>query len=436
MPSRAEVRVRLEQVLRGVVIVVLAALLWQSLHEQSDSERQSVAARSVRNALAKWSALGRAPSGIHVQMDSMPSPLERAWLGALAGAGSSVTWSGDLPPVMIDAQPVASPAGGTKVIMAAPSGSSVVLRDEVGVIDTVRAESGGAGLTLESAAGLVTARVKGSPASTVSPGSIVLHRILVVGNAGWESKFVVAALEEEGWKVDAFIRVAPGVDVTQGSAVVIDTSRYSAVVALDGAASTYANRIIEFARTGGGVVLAPPAASLDAMAPLRAGTVGRATSEARAVQSGGAVTLATLALSPITSLRSDAIPLERRAGAVAIAARRIAAGRSLQLGYEDTWRWRMGGGDGAVRDHRLWWTGLVSSVAYASRFPRATTIAPTDEAPMIGLVAAVGPASPAGSILTGSGSPPDWPDWPAWLFALLALALVGEVGSRRLRGTA
>lgn len=433
MPSRAELRVRLEHVLRGVVIVVLAVLLWQSLHDGSDSGRQSVSARSVRNALVKWSALGRAPSGIHVQMDSMPSPLERAWLGALAGAGSSVTWSGDLPPVMIGAQPVASPAGGVKVIIAAPSGSSVVLRDDVGLIDTVRAQSGGAALGLASVAGNIAASVKGSLASTVSRDSIVLHRILVVGNAGWESKFVVAALEEEGWKVDAFIRVAPGVDVTQGPSAVIDTSRYSAVVALDGAASTYANRIIEFARTGGGVVLAPPAASLDAMAPLRAGTVGRATSEAHTIQSGGAVTLATLALSPITSLRSDAIPLERRAGAVSIAARRIAAGRSLQLGYEDTWRWRMGGAEGAVRDHRRWWTGLVSSVAYASRIPRATTIAPTDEAPMIGLITVVGPASPAGSILTGSGSPPDW---PAWLFALLALALVGEVGSRRLRGRA
>ena len=151
---------------------------------------------------------------------------------------------------MIDAQPVASPTGGTKVLVAAPNGSSVVMSDDIGVIDTLRAQSGGATVALGAVAGHLTARVKGSVASTVQRDSVVLHKVLVIGDAGWESKFVVAALEEEGWKVDAFIRVAPGVDVTQGSTAVIDTSRYSAVVALDGAASPYANRIIEFARTG------------------------------------------------------------------------------------------------------------------------------------------------------------------------------------------
>jgi len=200
------------------------------------------------------------------------------------------------------------------------------------------------------------------------------------------------------------------------------------VVALDGATSPYANRIIEFARTGGGVVLAPQAASLDAMAPLRAGAVGHA---ARAIQAGGSVSLGTLAFAPITLLRSDGIPLERRAGAIGIAARRIGAGRLLQLGYKDTWRWRMGGGDGAVRDHRVWWTGLVSSVAYAPRVPGGAKITPADEAPMVGLVAAIGPraSTAAMSNLAGGQS-----DWPAWLFLLLALALLGEVASRRLRG--
>jgi len=406
MPSHAELRLRLEHVLRGIVIAVLAVMLWQSLFQQTVVGGQSVKARGVSGgALARWSALGSAPSSIHAQLDSVPSPLERAWLGALAGAGSAVTWSGDLSFEMIDARPIASPTGGTTVLVAAPNGSSVTLSDELGAIGTMTAKTAGATFTLRSLAGSVTARVKGSVASTIQGDSVVLHKILVIGAAGWESKFVVAALEEEGWTVDAFIRVAPGVDVTQGPTAVIDTGRYSAVVALDGSASPYANRIIAFVREGGGVVLEPQAASLDAMAPLRSG--------------------------PFISLPSGAVPLKPRPGGVAIAARRIGAGRALQFGYEDTWRWRMGGGDGAVRDHREWWTGLVSRVAHAPLVTRAADSTSADEAPMIGLVAAIGAATPVEAIAHASGMPSYW---IAWLFLILALALTGEVASRRMRG--
>jgi hypothetical protein len=424
-------RVRIEQVLRGIVIVVLAVMLWQSLHEQSDSGGRAVSARGAgRATLSNWSLSSRAPAGIHVQLDSVPSKIERAWLGALAGAGSRVTWSGDLAALMVDAQPVASPTGGTKVLVAAPSGSSVVMSDEVGVIDTLRPHDAGASVTLNSVADRVGARARNSIASMGVRDSLVLHKILVIAEAGWESKFVVAALEEEGWKVAALIRVAPGVDVTQESAA-IDTSRYSAVIALDAGASPYANRIVEFARNGGGVILGPGAASLDAMALLRVGAVGRLTSATRGVQSSGAINLATLPLAPITSLRSNATPFEKRGAAVAIAAERVGAGRVLQLGYEDTWRWRMSGGDGGVRDHWLWWTRLVSSVAYAPRIPRTTSTISTDEAPMIGLVTAVGSASgvEAGSGFSGSQSVS-----MVLLFVLLTLGLIGEIASRRLRG--
>lgn len=431
MPSRAEMRVRLEHVLRGIVIAALVVILWQSLRQQTDSGGRSVSARGVSGSLVEWSTLAQAPREIHVQLDSVPSPLERTWLGAVAGAGSKVTWRGDLAPVMIHAQPVASPTGGSRVFVAAPNASSVVIGDDVGVIDTVRVQNAGAALALTSAAGPLTARVTGSVASALQRDSVVIRKVLVIGHAGWESKFAVAALEEEGWKADAFIRVAPDVGVTQGSTASIDTSRYSAVVALDEAAAQYANRIIEFARSGGGVVLGPQAARLDAMAPLRAGAVGRATPGGRTSQTGGSVTLANLPLAPITSLRSDGVPLEKRTGVVAIAARRIDSGRALQLGYEDTWRWRMSGGEQAVRDHRVWWTGLVSTVAYALRVQRATATPATDETPVIGLVAAIGPAVPAA--VTSSPARLQ-SDWPTWLLALLGLGLIGEVASRRLRG--
>src|SRR4030095_7430751 len=109
MPSRAELRLRREQTLRGVAIAALAVMLWQSLQGGSDTGSNPVSARGagVASAFAKWSALATAPGRIHVQLDNAPAPVERAWLGALAGAGSSVTWSGDIPAVMIEAEPIA-----------------------------------------------------------------------------------------------------------------------------------------------------------------------------------------------------------------------------------------------------------------------------------------------------------------------------------------
>jgi hypothetical protein len=432
MPSRAEIRVRVEQVLRGIVIVALAALLWQSLHEQSNAGARTVSARGIRpSALADWSALAKAPVTIHLELDSLPSRIERAWLRALAGAGSAVMWSGDVAPVMIDAQPVASPSGGTKVLVASRTGSAVVVSDDVGPIDTLRVENAGATIKLTFTPDHLAARVPGVVASTVPRDSVALRRVLVIGNAGWESKFVIAALEEEGWKVDAALRVAPGIDVTQGSVAVIDTSRYSAVIALDASASPHASRIVEFARMGGGVVLSPQAALLGGMASLRAGTVGRIPSEVRPIQPDKSTGLSLLALSPITLLRSDAFPLEKRAGIVAIATRRSGAGRVLQMGYEDTWKWRMSGNADAVRDHRLWWTGLVGSVAFAPSIQRAGDATWMDEAPTAALVGAIGTSTPTAAlpILSGNSG-----DWIVWLFLLLILSLVAEIGSRRLRG--
>src|SRR5687768_1047202 len=429
MLSRAEVRVLVEHTLRGVVITGLAAMLWQSLREPTHAGNESVKARGVGD-LADWSTSPSVPA-LHVQVDSVPESRERAWLAAVAGAGTPVSWSGNVPAVLIDARPAASPTGGTRVLVAAPRGSAVILSDDVGLIDTVPTQLAGVRLALGSAAGQLSAHVGSAAASTAQRDSATLRRILVIGGAGWESKFVVAALEEAGWKVDAVIHIAPGVDVTPGSAAVIDTSRYSAVIALDGAAGPYASRIIQFARTGGGVVLTRKAASIDALAALRAGAVGRSATTDRPNQAPGSVTLASIPFTPITPLRSDAVGLERRAGGVASAARRNGIGRVVQLGHEDTWRWRMDGAEGAARDHRLWWTEVVGSVAYAPIVPRQTTDGSSDEAPMTGLVNAIGPGMPASSIagLTGDSS-----DSMSWLLVLLALGLIGEVASRRSRG--
>jgi hypothetical protein len=431
MLSRAEMRVLAERGLRRIVVVILAFLLWKSLfYKPSSTVQENVSGQPSIETLSTWSNRSNAPEKIHVQLDSVPSLLERAWLRALAGAGSAVTWSGNLPPLMIEAQPVASPTGGVKTRIAAPSGSTVVIGDEVGVLDTLRAVNSGAALTLNSSVGGLTGRMAGATASTIPRDSVVLHKVLVIGDANWESKFVVAALEEAGWKVDALIRVAPSVDVTQGAKAAIDTSGYSAVVALDGSASPYANLLADYAQSGGGVVLAPQAAAADGMSALKIGAVGQPPSDARAIQASGAVSLATLSLAPITSLHADAVPLEKRGSSIAVAARRTGAGRILQLGYEDTWRWRMGGSDGAIRDHRMWWSGLLSSVAYAPRVPRMVETQ-QDEAPVASLVASIGPRTDesAGANLGASRS-----HRMVWLFLLLAAALISEIASRRMRG--
>ena len=431
MPSRAEARVLFERVLRGIVIVALAVLLWQSLRDRTDFAGRSVAARggALSGSLSEWS-IDPLISSIGLHLESIPPGIERAWLGALAAAGSRLTWSGDIAPTMIDAQPIASPAAGTSVRFAAPNGVPVVLRDEVGVIDTVSAQRHGVAVVLGSVTNQLTASVGGSVASAIQSDSAVLRRILVIGNAGWESKFVVAALDEAGWKVDALIRVGPNVDVAQGSVTLIDTARYSAVIALDGGSLPYARQIVEFAQTGGGVVLSPQASRIAALALLRSGAVSRAAAD-RPGPALSAANPSVLSLSPITSLRDDATAIESQSGAVAAAARRVGAGRALQIAYEDTWRWRMSGDDVAVRRQREWWTELVSSVAHSPRIARGPTVTNTDEAPFVHLAAAIGRGSGTRNALTQPGRVSEW---MIWVFALLTITLVGEVMSRRLRG--
>jgi hypothetical protein len=102
----------------------------------------------------------------------------------------------------------------------------------------------------------------------------------------------------------------------------------------------------------------------------------------------------------------------------------------LQQGYVDTWRWRMGGGDASLTDHRAWWTRAVAGIAYAPRIALSTAD-PPDAAPVAGLIAALGePSQRAGpSLASAAGSISLW-----WLFALLSLSLIGEWASRRMRG--
>ena len=430
MPSRAEIRGTIESVLRGVSIVLLAWMLWLSLDRGKPETVVSARSANIGQALRAWSTSGTAPDRIAIQLDSTPTVRDRDWLAALRSAGSALSWSGNLPATGVEVQPIASPKGGLTVFTAAPSGNRIRLIDDVGALDTADARDGGARFAIPSASGDIRARVGGTIAAARDADSVQIKRVLAIGNAGWESKFVVAALEEDGWKVDAQMRVAPGVSVTQGMINPIDTSRYSAVIALDESAAAHASDIIRYVTNGGGVILSGTASSGDAFSSIRSGAPGRQIAGALLASDPGATTLKTVPLVPIAALRNDAIILDRRDGAVAAAARRHVAGRVLQQGYVDTWRWRMGGGDASLADHRAWWTRAVAGIAYAPRVSIPVVDRP-DAAPIAGLIGSLGePASrQSPSLASAAGSVSLW-----WLFALLSLSLIGEWASRRMRG--
>jgi len=400
-------RRRLEYVLRGAVLATLALMLWFAPQSSRDAQSAMVDSHGVgASALNQWSRAPVAPQRINLQLTSIPSRIERAWLSALAAAGSVVTWRGGLTPVMVAIEPVAAPHGGATARAAAPDASAIVIGDEIGALDSARIRQSGATFVLGAASDSVTVRANGSVASAALRDSVSLRKVLVIGAAGWEPKFTAAALEEEGWKVDLLARVAPGVEVTSGAPATIDTSRYSAVIALDASAAPYASRLTEFVRAGGGLIIAPPAAAAAAMVTLRAAG-------------------------------PDAIVLEKRGAATSVAAKRLGAGRVIQIAYEDTWRSRMNGGDSAVANHRRLWTNLVSNVAYAPRVARATAnpaddgTSVDDAAPLADLTASIGsPTSAKVSALTGRSRS----SWTVLLFLVLTLALLGEVASRRFRG--
>lgn len=415
--------------LRAVSLVLIAWMLWLSLDRSVRSTSVSSGSVGLNESLRAWSVAGDPPDQIRLALASVPSPRERDWIAALAGAGSNVSWTGDLPAVAVSAQPVAAPRGGITVLSAGPEGSSIVLADGLGPLDTTEARAGGASFTISAATEFLSASTGGTIAFAPVPESPGIRRLLVLGRAGWESKFIVTALEEDGWSVDASIYVAPGVNVTQGTVSPIDTARYSAVIAVDASAASRVTPIVQFVSRGGGLVILGGAATIAGFEQLRAGTAGRVIAPALAGDAE-VTTLGSIPVVPVASMRADAVALDVRRGVTVSAARRHVAGRVLQLGYVDTWRWRLSGGDDSKDDHRAWLTRAVASVVRA--IPAAVAAADTaDKAPLAGLVGALGPSGEVQGpgLASSAASVPLW-----WIFGMLSVTLLGEWASRRFRG--
>jgi hypothetical protein len=443
MRSRADgARAVLEWTLRGLALALLAWTLADSLAPPRPPAREEVRGSVLGDALERLSFTAPA-AGIRLVLDSAPGALARDWLVSLRRAGTPVVWSAPrLEPLAIVAEPAAQPRAPVLVRVAANAGSEIALGDAVGALDSARVSSSGVVVRMPALSGAADATVGIQHARAPVRDSLQLRAVLVLASAGWEGKFVVAALEEEGWSVEARLAVAPGIAVRQGGLGPVDTARYSAVVVLDSVMPrTVAGVLARYARSGGGLVIAGSGSHLAELRPLLPGDLAPSRPRSAAAQRD-TVSLGTLPLAPVVHLRADAIALERRDGAVATAVRRVTAGRVALTGYGESWRWRLAGGAEGVRAHREWWSSMVASVAYAPVLPLAAhTIATSpalmeeaDAAPMASLIDALGSAS-APSAQSGDVSRIWWRGHaPWWLSMPLFVLLLAEWGSRRLRG--
>lgn len=425
--GRRRLRVALERGAHLLGFAIIAWLLFDALREKPDQRVELASPDLLSEELVRWSTTAT-PALVHLQLARSIPPLQREWLAALTATGTSLSWEGDsIPPLAVAIEPLADPAGRTHIQVAAPTGSTVVLENEMGVVDTATAGVAGARFVTYYSIPQVGVRTGPALAVAMQRDSLALGRILVVGRAGWEGSMVAGTLEERGWKVDVRLALSPKGDVVQGEPIRrLEPARYAAVVMLDTTSLLEPAQLVRYVREGGGLIVTARTGALPALAPLRVARNGRAIPSVEPFDTTLAEPRRSLALNSLI-LADGALPLERRDDLVAVAARRVERGRVIALGYDETWRWRMGGGGTALQEYRDWWAGLVAAVAYAEPQPIPADRAP-DEAPLASLVQFLGPASTQ-PISAATSTPPY-----GWLFAALAAASLLMYLSRRLRG--
>ncbi|HXV86491.1 MAG TPA: hypothetical protein VD793_07315 [Gemmatimonadales bacterium] len=438
-------------------VIALAALAWLAvgaLGPAAPPGRVAVEVEAFPAALEQWVVAPPAET-LHVTLRRELDGGVRDALVALRRAGTRVLWSDEgVEAVALELDRPADPAGGVVARLAGPGGGPVVVADSLGVVDSLPLGQGGAMVVrLPLVVGTVAVTRQTTTAGARAPGLPEFGRIAVMGHAAWEARFVVAALEERGWSVDAMLAVAPGVSVTQGRPLPLDLGRHAVAVVLDSVAGVSPGAVADFVRAGAGLVLVGGRA-LQAFPGLAPGTPGRGIRSSflsfAALPQGGdpRLGLSALAVEPLAGLSFGAVELDRRegaAGAAAAAARRIGAGRVVYVGYRDTWRWRMEGTGGAAREHRDWWAAVVAAAAAstppgsrdqrmgvsAAAISRTEPGAGWEAAPRAGIVAALGPA-----VALSSASSPRGNRVPLATLMLILMALMAEWASRRLRGLA
>jgi hypothetical protein len=345
---------------------------------------------------------------------------------------------------------IATPGTPLELRVSAGRRGALVVRDAGGVLDSARTDAATASWQLRTSTPPLQVESGSSIATVALPDPGAVRRVLVLGEPGWEGKFVVAALEELGWAVDGSLRVSPSGTVTIGVPRRPDGSRYAAVVVVDSMAVDAA-ALSAFVTGGGGLVLGGDALRIPALAALRPARGG----ELRGAVAGGLLTDAPRRGLDAweLDLMPDAVVLAEDAGEhthrePALIARRNGRGRVVAMPYRETWRWRMQGSDDGAEEHRRWWdVALAAAVPAEPDAGRARAQAdalPGSAAPYADLVARLGPPQAADVAAVPPRRAPDdergtWGDiplvpMPRTLLLITLLALVAEWGSRRLHG--
>ena len=428
MPSRADLRRSTEWVLRAIVLVVLAVVLWRELraHAGAPTTGEHRIATTSAELATQLRTLASSPAvdAMDVELHAFPSVRQRDWLRAARGAGVTVRWHGALPPTAIEATTVREPEPRTRLLVAT-DGHPLAISDSVGLIDSVRSQ---AGASVEGAdlVGELRAARAGFVARAPLPRAAARRAVLVLGRADWESKFVTTALTERGWEVRARLPASPQVTVRDDALLPLDTTRYDVVVALDSSAADLAPTIARFVASGGGLIVSAAALVSPAFRAL-APAVASERRPGRILLAEDTVSRGDLPRQPLHALRDDAVVLERATTDVTVAARRAGAGRVIAIGYNESWRWRMLGGDGGAAQHSAWWSQLAGQVSP----DRDTLRAGADAAPLAALVQALGPSSAA---TQGRAAEPTPERLPLLMLVLLVVAALAETASRRFRG--
>jgi hypothetical protein len=419
-------RSNFELACRLAAFALVGWLLGGSLIPSTSRRLERATANGIADRIAAWT---RRPPNVflHADLATAPEPWVVDWLAALGHSGHRVTWSGSPPAVAMSSEALADPRGSVRVDVAAPARTSVMVRDGASVVDTVRVSQLGATIVTPLVVGTLMADAGGQHVAAPVPDSAPLRSIVVLGDASWEGKFIVAALEERGWPVVARFHVAPNVDVAQGGLIVLDTSRVAAVVAIDTSIQSLGSAIERYLRQGGGLVLAGPASTAAVVTSITPGSLGARTRVT--VATSDTIGLGTTGFYPVTSLKSDGVVIDRRPSGIAVAARRVGAGRVMQIGYDDSWRWRMAGAPGSDVAYRDWWSRVVAAVAYLPDPPSRIVTTNAASAPLAHLTERLGPAR-----LIAGDQVPKPPIDPRILLALIMILLLAEWSSRRLRG--